>query len=188
MVIPLTGPAATTPGDVTTRNIIWTGANYPGAGASGNNSVSLIEGYAASRGLPDILDPNAPTDAGDVDGGTPENWIAATENEGTSQKDDVIEQMLIDNNQAPYPYENDGTNTDTMYPGGANQAPGLEPHDIVYLTPTTIGGKSFARGGVFSGGLIRVNTDTLVADELVLQVHLHPGEHRGYAARPMQEV
>ena len=188
MVIPLTGPAATNPGQVTTRDIIWTGANYQGAGASGNNSVSLIEGYAASRGLPDILDPNAPADAGDIDGGQPENWIAATENEGTSQKDDVVEQMLVDNNQAPYPYENDGVHIDTMYPGGANQASGLEPHDIVFLTPTVIGGKSFARGGLFSGGLIRINTDTLVADTITLQVHLHPGEHRGYGARPMQEV
>ena len=57
-VIPDTSLGAT--GGVQEREIIATGANYPGAGASGLNAVSLIEGYAASRGLPDVLDPNTP--------------------------------------------------------------------------------------------------------------------------------
>lgn len=189
MVIPLTGPSASTPGDVTTRDIIWTGANYPGtSAATGNNAVSLIEGYAASRGLPDVLDPNAPDDAGDIDGGTPENWIGATQNEGTSQHDDVVETMLIDNNQAPYPYENDGVYTDTMYPGGANQAPGLEPHDLAYVTPTTVGGKTHLRGGTFPGGLIRFKQSFAGEFTSVVQVHLVPGGHRGYMARAMQDV
>ena len=48
------------PGETTDRELIAVGSNYPGAGASGINAVSLIEGYAASRGLPNVLDPNAP--------------------------------------------------------------------------------------------------------------------------------
>ena len=46
--------------DVQEREIIAVGANYPGAGASGKNAVSMIEGYAASRGLPNVVDPNTP--------------------------------------------------------------------------------------------------------------------------------
>ena len=57
LVVPLLG------GNTGTREFIATGPNYPGAGASGFDAVSLIEGYAASRALPAIEDPNAPTDA-----------------------------------------------------------------------------------------------------------------------------
>ena len=52
-------PDTTSPvGGINNYEIIATGASYPGPGASSLNSVSLIEGYAASRGLPEILDPN----------------------------------------------------------------------------------------------------------------------------------
>ena len=40
-------------GGVHDREIIATGASYQAPGASGLHNVSLIEGYAASRGLPD---------------------------------------------------------------------------------------------------------------------------------------
>ena len=83
------GPA--NPGDTTDREVIGVGASFPGVGASGINAVSLIEGYAASRGLPNILDPNAPDDAEDAVGTTPENWMVALFNEGTEQAAGVIE-------------------------------------------------------------------------------------------------
>jgi hypothetical protein len=120
------------------------GPSYQGAGASTLNSVSLIEGYAASRGLPYTSDPNVPGDADDVGPtGTPENWMGALTNEGMDQDKDVLDRMvgaLAENNQAPYPFENDGTSTDTQYPNGANQLNGLEVHDISFITPTTVGG------------------------------------------------
>ncbi len=182
-------PDTSAPGTVADREIIWTGANYPGAGASGLNAVSLIEGYAASRGLPDIRDPNAPADAGDADGVSPENWMSALFNEGTTQDDRVLQDMIQENNKAPYPFENDGVNADTMYPGGANQAPGLEVHDITFVTSTTVGGQSYLRGGQFYGGLIRfTNAMSDPEASTVVQVHLVPGEHRGYMARSMQDV
>ena len=59
------------------REMIAVGPSYPGAGASGLDAVSLIEGYAASRGLPNVLDPNTPGDADDAEGIAPENWMAA---------------------------------------------------------------------------------------------------------------
>jgi hypothetical protein len=166
--------------------IIWTGANYPGSGASSLNAVSLIEGYAASRGLPDIRDPNVPDDAYDADGATPENWMSASFNEGTSQDDNVLTDLVLENNIAPYPFENDGTATDTQYPGGANQAPGVQEHDISLLTATTVGGHTSFKGGNFQGGLIKLS---YTADQTsFLIVHLVRGPHRGYMCQPMQDV
>ncbi len=173
-------------------DIIWTGPNFPGASAqTGHNGVSLIEGYAASRGLPDIRDPNAPDDAYDTDGGTPHNWLSAMFNEGTTQDSEVLEDLITENNQAPYPFENDGVHTDTMYPGGANQGGGLEIHYIQTVTGTTVGGISQSPGGTFYGGLIKVQTSGALATgagAVLLQVHLVPGPHRGYMCQPMQDV
>ena len=50
IVVPF-GPAS--PGNTTDFELIAVGQSFPGAGASGIDAVGLIEGYAASRGLPD---------------------------------------------------------------------------------------------------------------------------------------
>ncbi len=183
-VIPDTNDGAV--GGIDNREVIAVGASYPGAGASGINAVSLIEGYAASRGLPDVLDPNVPGDAADADGGTPENWMSALFNEGTQQTDVVLEDMISENNIAPYPFENDGVNVDTMYPNGANQLSGLQIHDIDSVTPTTIGGITRLKGGNFPCGLIRVDFDG--EGTYGLQIDLVPGHHRGYLCEPMTEM
>ncbi len=169
--------------------IIWTGANYPGGGASGLNAVSLIEGYAASRGLPDIRDPNVPDDAYDADGATPQNWMSASFNEGTTQDDNVLTDLITENNQAPYPFENDGANVDTMYPGGANQGTGPELHDFLLFTSTTISEQQYCKGGMFPGGLIKFDCTNFPAESvLFLQIDLIPGHHRGYHCQKMQDV
>jgi hypothetical protein len=183
-VIPDTTLGAT--GGVQEREIVWTGANYPGAGGSGLNAVSLIEGYAASRGLPDILDPNAPADAADADGVSPENWQSALFSEGSIQDDVVLGAMIDENNQAPYPFENDGTHVDTQYPGGANQNPGLQESSLAFVTGTTIGGRTEIRGDTFQGGLI--NLELAHTGTSVFQVHLVPGNHRGYMCHDMKEL
>ncbi len=183
IVVPF-GPSS--PGNTANFAIKWTGANY-GAGG-GSSVVSLIDGYAASRGLPDILDPNTPDDAADADGSTPENWLAALQNEGTDQVSEVLTDMLTENNQAPYPYEGDGTAVDTQYPGGANQLPGLEVHDTLLVTSTTIGGKTTSHGGNFQGGLIRIDTALNAGDNVACLVHLVAGPHRGYMCQAMQDV
>ena len=187
-VIPDTSLGAT--GGVQEREIIATGANYPGAGASGLNAVSLIEGYAASRGLPDVLDPNTPDDANDSDGVSPENFLQALFNEGTQQSSDVLDVMITENNIAPYPFENDGTNVDTMYPGGANQLSGQEYHDSAYVTPTTIGGITHMKGSNFPCGLVTISHNLTAPAEggVLIQIDLVPGEHRGYLCEPMTEM
>ncbi len=181
-------PDDTVVGNTRDREIIWTGANYPGAApGSGLNAVSLIEGYAASRGLPDIRDPNAPTDAGDAEGVTPQNWIGALDNEGIDQDAEVLQDMLTENIKAPYPFENDGVHVDTQYPGGANQASGPEVHDAVFVTPTTVGGKTSIPGTNFQGGLIKI-ANSIDQGNIVMLLHLVPGHHRGYMCQPMQDV
>jgi hypothetical protein len=176
--------------DVSNRDIIAVGPSYPGVGFSTNNAVSLIEGYASGRALPNVLDPNMPDDASSVDIVAAENWMQATFNEGTDQDHEVIEDLLNDNNIAPYPFENDGTNLDTMYPGGANQLNGLQVHDYEFITPTTVGGKTTLDGGLFPCGLIKLScaNSGSVSSNVVLQINLVPGHHRGYLCEPMTEM
>jgi hypothetical protein len=191
-------PNQAAPGGSLDFEFVWTGANYPGAGASGKNAVSLIEGYAASRALPDITDPNAPDDAADTTGTTPENWISAIDNESSSQVDRVITDMLEENKQAPYPFENDGVHGDTMYPGGANQQPGLQIYDSVKMTNSTVGAKARVPGTNFQGGLIKISTTpkqyplgdglTNAFGAVAMIIRLVPGSHRGYMCQKMQDV
>ena len=179
------GPAS--PGNTTELEFKAVGSNYNGAVAP---VVSLIEGYAASRGLPNVVDPNTPGDSDDADGSTPENWMSALFNTGTDQTSEVIEDMTLENNIAPYPFENDGVHTDTMYPNGANQMDGLEVHDIEAVTVTTIGATTRMNGGNFPCGLIKFtfgnNTDVLQFGTFFID--LVPGTHRGYLCEPMLEM
>ena len=177
------------PGNIADREILAVGGNYQGAGDSGKNSVSLIEGYANSRALPSIKDPNTPADMADADGVSPENWISALFNEGTNQDDRVLNDMFDDNNRAPYPFEGDTINTDTMYPGGPNQLEGLELHGYGQITGTTIGGQTQLKGGMFPCGLIRIDhTTASEAANLAVIVDLVPGDHRGYLCEPMTDM
>ena len=167
------------------------GPNYlGGAGASGLSPVSLVEGYSNTRALPNIQDPNVPGDMADTNGATPENWISATFNEGTNQMDQVLSDMDFENSIAPYPFEDDGTNVDTMYPGGGLQAPSLQVHDISFVTATTIGGTTRVKGGNFPCGLVRFewSNTSESSNNIAILIDLVPGNHRGYLCEPMTEM
>lgn len=181
IVIPNVG--AGIPGATTSFNLIATGANDPGAStATGLDAKSLIEGYAASRALPNVVDPNVPDDNDDYT----QNWMQALENEGTVQDSEVLGDLAEQNNKAPYPYEGDGTAVDTQYPGGQNQLPGLQIHDLALVTSTTIGGTTHMKGGMFNCGLIKIQHNNLGASAAInIQIDLVPGEHRGYMCEPM---
>lgn len=194
---PITDPGATNFGGAVQREIIAIGASYPGLrdpADVGTNAVSLIEGYAASRALPDILDPNVPDDAVDMDGGTPENWMAAMFNDGSQADGDTVDALISQNVTAPYPFENGpnpagGAFGDTQYPGGANNPVGggtLEIHDFATVSATTVGQKTTLRGGTFQCGLMKISNDT--DQDMDILIHLVPGNHRGYLAMPMTEV
>ena len=169
-------------GAVTEYELIAIGANNPGVGASGLNAKSLIEGYAASRGLPNVLDPNTPDDANVYS----QNWMMAMFNDGTLQDNVVIEDMITENNQAPYPYEGDGTATDTQYPGGANQLPAARVVGAAYFNAGTNANKVVIEGDNFPCGLVELYSTT--DDTISVIVHLVPGPHRGYLAESMTEM
>ncbi len=179
------------PGGATnSREVVAVGPSYPGVGASGLDAVSLIEGYANSRGLPNVLDPNAPDDASDVTGATAQNWLAGIFDEGTQQDDRVLDDMITENNIAPYPFENDGVHTDTMYPGGETQLASLQVHDFQGISATTIGTTTNFNGGMFPCGLIKISINASQGNPVtgVFQVDLVPGHHRGYLCEPMTEM
>jgi hypothetical protein len=167
--------------------LIAVGASFTGTGASGEQAVSIIEGYAASRGLPNRIDPNTPDDAKDASGSFPQNWMSAMFNEGVEQVSEILDDLISDNNIAPYPFEGDGTNTDTMYPGGANQAPTLELHDLSTISATTVGATTRLKGGNFPCGLMVIQMEGLSGNPLI-QLDLVPGSHRGYMCEAMTEM
>ncbi len=190
-------PDTSVPGTSNTFQVIGVGANYQGAGAEGFEAVSLIEGYAASRALPEQKDPNVPDDSSRVEGPTPQNYFAALFNEGTDQSDDIIEDLITQNNTAPYPFENGPivngggfTYGDTMYPNGENQNPDLQIHDVEIISGTTIGGTTRLKGGNFPCGLMRLLAQNDGEEDLFLtvQIDLIPGPHRGYLAESMMEM
>ena len=189
--IPVSNADPTLPaGNSITRDVVAVGPNYAGTGASGNFAVSLIEGYAASRALPDIEAPNMPDDASST-AGISQNWQVALFNEGTAQDGQVIQDLETQNNRAPYPFENDGVHLDTMYPGGANQLSGLAIHDFEKITGSTIGGTTYLRGGSFPCGLLKITMQNYSEDYViqpVIQINLMPGHHRGLLCAPMQEM
>jgi len=180
------------------REIIAVGANYPGASVNtGLNAVSLVEGYSNSRSLPAVNDPHSPVESSDVDGSQPQNWIAAVSNEGIQQTEDVLEALTTENNQAPYPFEGgeippgSGAHwAGTQYPAGPDQLPSLVMHDQVSVS---VEPQSFSHsrrtipGGVFPCGLIQFSYSSAL-NNAILQVHLVPGEHRGYMAKPMTDL
>ena len=92
--------------------------------------------------------------------------------------------MITENNIAPYPFENDGTFTDTMYPGGGNQLAELAIHDAGYFNAGTHANKISLEGGSFPCGLIKLTC----FDEVSIIVNLVPGTHRGYLAESMTEM
>ena len=180
----ITIPSTTgSPGSATDYELIAVGANNPGAGPSGKDAKSIIQGYADSRALPYEEDPNVPDDANS-------NWMVAMFNDGTLQDNAVIGMLEGTGDQAPYPYEDDGTNTDTMYPGGETNLPALQTHSVDFITTTTVGGTTTAKGGNFPCGLIELNCTNTArsAANLVVEINLVPGTHRGYLCEPMTEM
>jgi len=190
--IPVSNADPTLPaGNSATRDIVAVGANYVGPGATGNFAVSLIEGYASSRALPNIEDPNMPEDASSASGSLAQNWQVALFNEGTDQDSEVIQDLETQNNRAPYPFENDGINLDTMYPGGANQLSGLQIHSNEFISSTTVGGTTRIKGGNFPCGLIGITQYQQGEGgpfAVTLEIDLIPGKHRGYLCESMTEM
>jgi len=64
-------------------------------------------------------------------------------------------------------------------------------HDQGKITPSTVGGTTRLKGGVFPCGLVRfkfVNPDLEASMALVLLVELVPGPNRGYLTQSMTDM
>jgi len=176
--IPASGGSTTT----AKRDIIAVGPNLPGVSpATGSNAVSMIQGYADSRALPYQEDPNTPDDADT-------NWMLALFNDGSSQDQEVMAELEVAGDEAPYPFEGDGANLDTMYPGGETNVPHLQTHDYEFVTGSTIGGTTRMKGGNFPCGLIRIDAVNGSSVPMQLVIDLIPGSHRGYLCETMLEM
>lgn len=144
-------------------------------GSSPLGSRGIIEGYADSRAYPQSPDPVSPA----VDGTN--NWMARMFDVG-ADTGEILDNATDRNDNLPYPQVN--------YPGGEVQAPALQVHDTSFITGTTLSGTTRVKGGNFPCGLVRfdyANTGGSTGN-IVIQIDLVPGNHRGYLAEPMTEM
>ena len=156
-------------------NLHMVGANVS-AGAGGDPdslfSRGTIYGYENSRAFPQSPDPVSPA----LDSGN--NWMRAMFDVGQDNPE-VVANATARNDDLPYPQQN--------YPGGDTQAPELQLHSAFSANGSNvIGNRLSIPGCVAPCGLIKFSNDTGVNARL--QVHLVPGNHRGYLAEPMQDM
>lgn len=147
-----------------------------GANVNGTVSRGMIDGYGDSRAYPQSPDPVSP----DLD--SSQNWLARMFDTGDDIAD-ILDNATDHNDELPYPQVD--------YPGGAAQLPGLEYHDAVNLVSysgTTNIGVQYGKGGNFPCGLIRIGWLPEGNANLVIQVDLVPGKHRGYLCEPMGDM
>jgi hypothetical protein len=149
-------------------------------GASTAASKGIIEGYADSRAYPQSPDPVGPAAS------SPNNWMSSMFDDGSANPE-ILDNAENENDELPYPQEN--------YPGGANQLASLEVHDIsqIYGTSATTNiGITRSKGGNFPCGLIAIDwtpsAEAVTSANLLIQIDMIPGTHRGYLAEPMQDM
>ena len=141
---------------------------------------SLVEAYANSRSVPQSPDPSVPL------GVTGDDNIYRQMFDVGNDDDVIVDNAVGKNDELPYP-QND-------YPGGANQMSGVQWHDSVQIYSSSgvaaAGvGTQRVKGGNFPCGLIRLDwTPDEQSANLIIQVDLVPGGHRGYLCEPMTEM
>ena len=147
-----------------------------GLNVNGTVSRGIIEGYADSRSYPQSPDPVSPDIA------SSQNWMARMFDVG-NDINESLENATDRNDELPYDQEN--------YPGGSLNFAGLQWHDIIQLhstSGTTSIGTQMGKGGNFPCGLMAINWNPEEAANLVIQINLIPGSHRGYLCEPMTEM
>lgn len=141
------------------------------AGATPGRSRGIIDGYANSRSYPQSPDP--------VSSGvsTPANWMQQMFDVGNDDAE-ILANVVDKNDDLPY--------NQIEYPGGEGNASNLQIHSQHYLTSNSLGNRIDIRGTNVPCGLIKLSNDT--GSDLEFQIHLVPGNHRGYLAEPMQDM
>ena len=145
--------------------------------SSDPTQFSLISAYANSRSVPQSPDPAVP--AGLATG--VENIYQQMFDVGDDDEF-VVDNAVGKNNDLPYPQMD--------YPGGDTQLEALENHSLEFISATTIGGTTRIKGGNFPCGLIRidVSNSSATTSNILIQLDLVPGNHRGYLCEPMTDM
>ena len=147
-------------------------------GADSSGSKGMVEGYSESRAYPQSPDPAAPS--------APEDSFLSQMFDVGETMDEIVQNATNRNDELPYNQE--------LYPGGGLNYNQLENQVFVFNT-NTIGISEYKFTG-FSApcGLIRIdqlysdtNSETNSSD-LIIEIELMPGTHRGYLAEPMQDM
>lgn len=140
-------------------------------------SVGLISGYGLSRSRPQLEDPNVPLTSVD-------SWMNSLFSMADTD-DDIRDNLVTENDENPYAVSGPGSDQE-RYPGGEVNLPGLElvSPPITSSAGTDYAGRVQIPGFTAPCGLIYIKNDGAVT----VQVHLVPGDHRGYMAVPMQEM
>lgn len=150
-------------------------------GTNDHNSLSkgVLEGYADSRSYPQSPDPVGPNLA------SVNNWMRAMFDVGNDNTQ-VIANATLRNDELPY--------SQVDYPGGQTQMPGVQLHDVAHIHANSTGavtlGAQRLKGGNFPCGLIALDWIPFAdgGGNMVLQIDLIPGNHRGYLCEPMTEM
>ncbi len=135
-------------------------------GPDAAGSKGLIAGYEKSRSRPNNPDPNTPDAQG---------WMTDLFDVG-EQLDELRDIIEDDNDRPPYVV---GTSSTPYYPGGAQEFPTVQAHEVAIFSTTTVSGKINMSGLAPMCGLLRIDNYTDVTIEM--QVILVPGTHRGYS-------
>lgn len=141
-------------------------------GADAADTRSIVRGYRNSRAVPEAT---SPEEVG------PEASFLTDMFDLDNTYDELITNASDQNDDPPY----DRTN----YPGDVGNAPKSMVHGYANLTAQTTGIEmAQMQGGCFPCGLMEVSWNPSGSGNLFIQVHLVPGNYRGYLAPPMTEM
>jgi hypothetical protein len=144
----------------------------PNTNPTSVRSKGIIDGYANSRAVPQSPDPDSPTIAAD------DNWMNRMFNVGDDNPL-VLANATDENDELPY--------SQLDYPGDENNAPYLQLVSEHYISGQgSINTRINVNGFMAPCGLIKISSGPEAI--LDVQVHLVPGNHRGYLAEPMQDM
>lgn len=142
-----------------------------GVNNNGGKSRGIIAGYQDSRAYPFSPDPVSPTL------GSSDNWMRQMFDVGNNNAEVVAN--ATDKNEL-LPYDQD------EYPGGDGNLVNAQVHSQHYWNANSLGNRVDIRGTNVPCGLVKLQNDT--GADLEFQIHLVPGNHRGYLAEPMQDM
>jgi hypothetical protein len=141
-------------------------------GTSDASAKSILGGYVFSRARPQSPAPDTPS--------VNTSWLNELNDVGDNN-DEIVVNATDRNDELPY--------NATLYPGQSGNGEGAQFHHVSFISPTTVGGSTHIQGGNFPCGLIRLDmvNETSTAQNVILQINLVPGPHRGYLCEKMED-